>query len=127
MTVNHGVPGSSPGGGAKGGGIIPLPFVFKLLSTMKCFVYILQSEKTGGYYIGQAEDVTLRILQHNADINAHFTYRDRPWELKATLECSDRNHAMRLEAFIKKQKSRVFIEKIIDSSQVRESLILKLQ
>ena len=94
---------------------------------MKCFVYILQSEKTGGYYIGQTEDVALRITQHNADTNPHFTYRDRPWELKTTLECSDRNHAMRLEAFIKKQKSRIFIEKIINSSEVQQSLILKLK
>ncbi len=94
---------------------------------MKCFVYILQSVKTEGYYIGQAEDVSLRISQHNDDTNTHFTYRDRPWELKTTLECLDRNHAMRLEAFIKKQKSRIFIEKIIASSAVRESLILKLQ
>ena len=76
---------------------------------MHCYVYIIQSEKTKGYYIGQTKNVELRLNRHNVEENAHFTYRDRPWILKAVLDCSNRNQAMKLEAFIKKQKSRVFV------------------
>jgi len=94
---------------------------------MKCFVYILQSEKTHGYYVGQTEDVSARLIQHNSADNIHYSSRDQPWILKAELECIDRNHAMRLEAFIKKQKSRKFIEKIITSEEVRKSLIQKFE
>ena len=92
---------------------------------MKSFVYILQSEKTHGYYVGQSEDVSGRLIQHNSPDNVHYTFRDRPWILRAKMECLDRSHAMRLEAFIKKQKSRTFIEKIISSEEVRNSIIQK--
>ena len=82
---------------------------------MNCYVYILQSEKTGNYYVGQAENVNVRLNQHNNGYKSHFTSRDQPWVLKAELKCSDRNHAMRLEAFIKKQKNKVRAVKFISS------------
>ena len=113
--------GSSPGGGARAVSN-HRSFLFKI---MNCFVYILQSKKTNGYYIGQTENVTIRLAQHNAEDNSHFTFRDMPWVLKVVLECNNRNHAMKLEAFIKKQKSKVFIQKIISSTEVQQSLILK--
>ena len=92
---------------------------------MSCFVYILQSKKTKGYYVGQSENVNSRLIQHNAEDNTHFTFRDRPWKLMVELECKDRNKAMKLESFIKKQKSKVFIEKVISSIEVQQSLIQK--
>ena len=94
---------------------------------MSYFVYIIQSQKTKGYYVGQTENVELRLLHHNADNNSHFTFRDKPWILRVFLECSNRTHAMKLEIFIKKQKSSVFINKIIAFEQVRQSLILKFK
>ena len=114
--------GSSPGGGAKTMEIFHRLFYLQI---MTCYVYIIQSEKTNGYYIGQTDNVELRLRQHNAQINPHFTFRDRPWVLKTVLECVDRKQAMKVEYFIKKQKSRVFIEKIIRSEEVRQSLISK--
>ena len=33
---------------------------------MRCWVYVLESEATGRYYIGSAEDVHFRLGEHNA-------------------------------------------------------------
>ena len=97
----------------------------ELCDSTSFFVYILQSDRTSGYYVGQSKDVQLRLIQHNSNDNVHFTHRDRPWVLKATLVCTTRTQALKVESFIKKQKSRVFIEKIISSQDVRESLANK--
>ena len=90
-------------------------------------VYILQSKSSGRFYIGQTENPQVRLQQHNAPDNAHFTKRDQPWVMVAQIECSSRQQAMKLEAFIKKQKSRAFIEKLIASEQVRISLLQRFQ
>ena len=52
MTVNHGVPGSSPGGGAKPK-VTPSAFLF---IAMVYSVYILYSTKLGVHYIGTRDD-----------------------------------------------------------------------
>ena len=94
---------------------------------MNFFVYILQSVKTNRYYVGQTENPELRLEQHNSDENDHFTFRDKPWVLKITIECKSRRQAMMLESFIKRQKSKTFIEKIIADEKVRQSLIQKFE
>ena len=52
-----------------------------------------------------------------------FTSKHRPWILKAVFECGpDKSIAMKTEQFIKKQKSRVLIEKIISGIELTGSL-----
>ena len=92
---------------------------------MDYFVYIIKSERTARYYIGQTSDLNVRLTQHNAIENVHFTSRDAPWSLCVSVRCTSRTQAMMLEAFIKKQKSRVFIEKVIADDAVQNSLIQK--
>jgi len=41
------------------------------------FVYILQSEKTGKYYVGQTEDVQARLARHNAAAHQRQKRADR--------------------------------------------------
>ena len=47
------------------------------------FMYILQSELTGQYYIGSTKDVLVRLAQHNAGKTAS-TKGHRPWKLVYT-------------------------------------------
>jgi putative endonuclease len=84
------------------------------------YIYILYSSKHDKYYIGYTGNPSLRILEHNEQMKFKtFTAKYRPWELAAVFEVGeDEKVAIKTERFIKKQKSRTFIEKLINSSNV---------
>jgi putative endonuclease len=81
---------------------------------MAFFVYILQSETTGRYYVGQTKDVEARLRYHNA--NYSLALRNRgPWRLVCSEKYATRSEAVQRERYIKAQKSREFIEGISDA------------
>jgi putative endonuclease len=67
------------------------------------------------YYIGHTENVTKRLEEHNHPVERNkFTAKHIPWELKMSFPISEsRGDAMRIEKFIKRKKSKVFINKLI--------------
>ena len=79
-------------------------------------VYILYSESADKYYIGHTENVDKRIHQHNNPIRmTKFTAKYIPWKLIVSFpKYATRSEAMMVENFIKKQKSKKFIQDIID-------------
>jgi len=78
------------------------------------FIYILYSIASDIYYVGYTGDVEQRLKQHNELAEDTFTSKHRPWVLKAVFSCGEsRGLAMRVEKFIKKQKSKAFIETLI--------------
>jgi len=77
------------------------------------FVYIIQSKKTKKYYIGTSNNPDLRINKHNRG-STIYTKSGIPWILIKTISCKNKTDALKLEKFIKKQKSKKFIEKIIN-------------
>ncbi len=79
---------------------------------MGYFVYILYSKKLDRYYIGSSCDPVERLRYHNLELKG-WTKRGVPWGIVYTTEFTDRNTAMVKERFIKNQKSRKFIEKLI--------------
>ncbi|MDP6822725.1 MAG: GIY-YIG nuclease family protein [Dehalococcoidia bacterium] len=44
------------------------------------YAYVLQSQRSGRYYIGSTGDVDGRLAQHNAGMT-RSTRHSRPWEL----------------------------------------------
>ena len=83
------------------------------------YIYILSSDSSGVYYIGFTDNVERRFSEHNTSPHNTFTSKHRPWKLKAAFIASeDMGTAMKIERFIKKQKSRAFIEKICSLSIV---------
>jgi putative endonuclease len=83
------------------------------------FIYFLYSEKSGIYYVGHTEDYLRRFEQHNQTDRDTFTKKHRLWKLIAVFECGNqRNEALKIEKFIKKQKSRKLIEKIIAGDEM---------
>lgn len=87
------------------------------------FIYILYSLKSDIYYVRHTGDVDQRVLQHNEIADNSFTSKHRPWVLKAVFSCGeDRGLAMRVEKFIKQQKSRVFIERLIEGIALTDVL-----
>ena len=79
------------------------------------YVYILYSQTAGKFYVGQTPDVQKRLREHNNPLeNSKFTAKFIPWEIVLFFPVSAaRSDAMKVEKFIKSQKSKVFILKLI--------------
>jgi len=78
------------------------------------YIYILYSESANKYYIGYTNDPIRRLIEHNTTDEIKFTTKYRPWKMLVSLEVSDsRGDAMIMERFIKRQKSRKFLSRLI--------------
>ena len=81
------------------------------------YIYIIQSEKCENYYVGYSSNPWKRLIEHNTSKGNTYTSKYRPWILKAVFLVSKNEYeAIRLERFIKKQKSKRLIEKLCDSN-----------
>ena len=83
--------------------------------TMSYFVYILYSSKCNRYYIGYSNDVHERIMRHNAG-KVTATRNCRPYELKASKSFETELEARREEVRLKKMKSRIYLESLINGN-----------
>lgn len=65
------------------------------------------------YYIGYSQDPWNRLIEHNNNSSDTYTGKTKDWEFKTIFEVNEnRSDAIRIEKFIKKQKSRKFYRKI---------------
>jgi putative endonuclease len=93
---------------------------------MNHFLYILHSVKSNKFYVGETHDVQQRILSHN-----HHSYKNsfskiaNDWTLVLSFTCENRTDALFLERFIKKMKSKVFIEKVIQNPEILTDILAK--
>ena len=90
-------------------------------------VYILFSEEHDKYYVGQTDDLERRLLQHNELSENSFTSRYRPWALALAIEVPDRTIAIKMERFIKKQKSKKYLSEVIASKTRQEMLMQRFK
>jgi putative endonuclease len=79
-------------------------------------MYILQSVKSGRYYIGHTDEVPRRLIEHNSGMTK-YTRRGRPWKLMYVESYATRSAAMKRELEIKAKKSRKYIERLIQSRE----------
>ena len=94
---------------------------------MKYYIYILYSKSSDKFYVGFTNDYLSRLTSHNSSNRNTFTSKYRPWELKAVFETGDnRAVAMELERFIKKQKSRAILQKLINPDFVPNGKLAQL-
>jgi putative endonuclease len=82
----------------------------------KFFLYVLQSQKDRRYYVGITKDIEARLDQHNRGAGKS-TRSSRPWRLVHTEEYNSRSEAAKREKYIKAQKSRFYIESLIEAKQ----------
>ena len=78
------------------------------------YLYILQSQAKGRYYVGVSGNVDKRLKEHNSGI-VKSTAPYKPWIIKCVEEFPDIKLAYQRERFIKDKHSRKIIEKIIAS------------
>jgi len=80
------------------------------------YIYILYSESADRFYIGHTNDPARRLIEHNTVEEIKYTTKFRPWTMHLAFEVSEsRGEAIKVERFIKRQKSRTFIRKLIAS------------
>jgi putative endonuclease len=84
---------------------------------MPFHVYILQSEKTGRFYVGQTQDVQERLARHNEG-RAAYTRAGRPWRLVYQEEHESRSAAVQRESELKAKPRRSVLEGMVRSQSI---------
>ena len=79
---------------------------------MAHYVYILYSEKANRYYIGSTSNTEERLRRHNAGATPS-TKQGRPWKIVYTEIYTTKTEALQREIYLKKMKSRVYIETLL--------------
>jgi putative endonuclease len=74
------------------------------------FVYIIYSEKVCKKYIGQTEDLVLRLDQHNSNYFQSYTNNKGPWKLIHLETYSTRSEAVLREKYLKSGAGRDWIK-----------------
>ncbi len=72
-------------------------------------VYILFSDKSSRYYVGQTADIEDRLKRHNSG-SVNSTKYGMPWKVVLQIKVSNRSEAMALETKIKKRGAKRFID-----------------
>ena len=80
---------------------------------MMYVVYILYSQKTGRYYVGQTQNLEERLNRHNCGRNKS-TKPGMPWILVHKEEVPDRSTAVAREKQIKNMGSRRYLDRLRD-------------
>ncbi|MBK8291465.1 MAG: GIY-YIG nuclease family protein [Flammeovirgaceae bacterium] len=89
-------------------------------------VYILYSKQIDRYYIGQTEDLSVRLNQHLTKVLPHsYTQLASDWEVFFTIDCDSRKQAVGIENHIKKMKSSQYIRNLKTYPEIVEKLKLK--
>ncbi len=83
------------------------------LFCMTYYIYIIYSISIDRYYVGYSSDPWLRLEQHLTNTKDKYTGKVNDWIFSAVFEISQsESEAIRMERFIKKQKSRKLIEQL---------------
>jgi putative endonuclease len=83
------------------------------------YVYILHSDTSDIFYVGHTDDVERRLDEHNELSETGFTSKHRPWILAAALPVGEsRTLAIKIEKHIKRQKSRTYIQQIVERNSI---------
>ncbi|OEK01919.1 endonuclease [Roseivirga sp. 4D4] len=87
-------------------------------------VYILYSPSLDRFYTGETVDVETRLVQHNTGFyNGASTSTTDDWQVFLVISCTGKTQALKVERFIKKQKSSKFIRKLKDEPAIIEDIL----
>ncbi len=91
------------------------------------YLYIIYSKTADKFYIGETQNLEERLQKHNEHLyNNSFTKIASDWKLVLQFNCINRDNALFLEQFIKRMKSRKFIEKIIAQPNILTDILAKM-
>jgi len=90
------------------------------------YCYIIHSKTLDRYYYGSTElKPTERLELHLRKYygNKKFTAKAIDWELVCTIKCESVYQARRIEAFIKKMKSKKYTASLVSNSEEVDWLV----
>jgi putative endonuclease len=88
------------------------------------YLYILFSASANRYYVGESQDPERRLGLYNQGVfQKAFTKIAQDWELMLAHPCRSREEALKLERFVKRMKSRRFIEKVVEDPQILNRIL----
>ncbi len=91
------------------------------------YIYILYSATSDKYYVGYSIDPHRRLIEHNTKPFDTYTSKHRPWGLKAIWESGViEAEAIRIERFIKKQKSRKLVASLCNLDFIPTGVLAQL-
>ena len=100
-------------------------FYFKIVALY--YIYFLYSKTADKYYVGHSQDPWKRLEQHLSNTGDKYTGSFDDWDLKAVFEVSRiRGDADKIEKFIKRQKSRNLLERMLDSKYKGTGVLAQL-
>ena len=77
-------------------------------------VYILFSKKLNSYYTGSCRDLDIRLEEHKSKkFKKSFTARADDWQLMLSIDDLEYAQARQIEKYIKRMKSRIYIEQLL--------------
>lgn len=79
------------------------------------FVYILESEHDGSYYIGFSAEPDRRLQDHNQG-KSRYTRLKCPWKRVHIESFALKKDALKREKYIKRMKSRKYIQSLIQGN-----------
>jgi putative endonuclease len=82
---------------------------------MEYFVYIIQSQIDGSFYIGHTRDLEERLQRHNQG-RSKFTKSKRPWNLLHSETFKSRSEAIKRESDLKSLKRKDLLLNLINSA-----------
>ena len=77
------------------------------------FVYVLQSERNGCYYVGSTTDLVRRYWRHAAG-QVTATARLQPWQMVGWREYADATLTRQVEWAVKQKKGRAYVERWLE-------------
>ena len=82
------------------------------------FIYIIFSEGLNRYNIGETEEISTRMVQHNSGFfNKSSTSIADDWKLLKSFTVNNRIEGRKVETYIKSMKSKIFLNKLIDNPE----------
>ena len=100
--------------------------LLRALTFMTFFVYIIYSESLARFYTDTTNNVHNRIEEHNSNKYPNsFTSKGIPWELFLAIKCDSSGQAYKLEKFIKKMKSSMFIKRLKNEPEFLAAILKK--
>ncbi len=90
------------------------------------FVYILHSDKLDRFYIGQTDNLKVRLQEHLSKIFPHsFTAKADDWVVFYYFSCDSRKTAMKIENHLKKMKNKKYYYNLRSYPEIIENLKIK--
>ncbi len=90
----------------------------------KHYCYIIFSPTLDSFYIGQAVDPYIRLIEHNeCKYDKSYTKKVSDWEHYLLIECYSKTQAIKIESFIKRMKSKEFIKRLKNDQELVKDIL----